>query len=67
MSKSNLNHLEKISDAIKNSQLSEEEKSEAFKKIEEWYAEDKGMDLLAAQLTKISAKIEPILNEIGII
>ena len=67
MSKSNLSHLEKISDAIKNGQLSEDEKAEAFKKIEEWYQEDKGMELLAAQLSAISAKIEPILKEIGII
>ncbi|RUM67706.1 MAG: hypothetical protein DSZ06_00635 [Sulfurospirillum sp.] len=67
MSKSNLSHLEKVSDAIKNAQLSEDEKSEAYKKIEEWYQEDRGMDLLATQLINISAKIEPILKEIGLI
>ncbi|NPA28393.1 MAG: hypothetical protein GXN91_05075 [Epsilonproteobacteria bacterium] len=63
--------LEQIKDAIANSDLSEEEKSEAFKLIEEWYIEDKAMEMLfkelGEKLSKISAKLTPILKELGLI
>ena len=68
MSKKNLTHLEKIEDAISNSdKMSDEDKSLAMQKIQEWYNEDKGMELLQEQLVKISEEITPILREIGLI
>ena len=61
-------HLEKIKDAITNHpHLSQEEKSESVKHIEEWIAEDKAEGALYAELTKISQNIKPILAELGII
>ena len=63
--------LEQIKEAIANSNLSEEEKSQAFKLIEEWYIEDKAMDMLfkelGEKLSQISAKLTPILKELGLI
>ncbi len=61
-------HLEKIKDAVKNSkELSDEEKSNTLKHIEEWIAEDKASGALYEELTNITAKIEPILAELGLI
>ena len=62
--------LEKIKEAIQNSpDLSEEEKSEAMKLIEEWYIEDQAdqyfWTMVKEKLLEISAKIEPILAELG--
>jgi hypothetical protein len=48
-------------------ELDTEEKSNAVKIIEQWYAEDKGMELLEEQLNKISQRFTPILKEIGLI
>ncbi len=68
MSKTNLTHLEKIKEAVHQSKsISTEDKALAVQKIEEWYAEDKGMDLLKEQLMKITKEIEPILEEIGLV
>jgi len=60
-------HLERIKDAIKNSELSEEEKSNAWKHIEEWYREDKAFGALYEKLAEISPKIGALLEEIGLI
>jgi len=68
MSKSNMTHLEKIKETIiEDKLLSEEEKSSSFKKIEEWIAEDRGMDLLYQDLTAISSRIRPLLAELGLV
>jgi len=67
MSKDKAEHVEKITKAIENSDIPEEKKSLAVQKIEEWYAQDQGMELLSAQLNKIAAEIEPILKEIGLL
>lgn len=68
MSKSNMKHLEMVKDSIHQSNtLSEEEKSESFKKIEEWIADDRGMEIWAEDLALISEKIKPILAELGLI
>lgn len=68
MSKSNLKHLEAIKENIdKSNALSPEEKSNSFKHIEEWYAEDKSWDSLMADLSRISPKIESILAELGVV
>ena len=61
-------HLEKIKDAIKNSkELSEEEKSNTLKHIEEWIKEDKASGILYEELLEITKKIEPLLAELGLI
>ena len=64
--------LEKIKEAIKNSpHLSEEEKSNALAHIEEWYLEDQAdryfWQMVKEKLLEISAKIEPILAEVGLL
>ena len=60
--------FEKIKEAIHQSgKISDEEKSLAVQKIEEWYVEDRGMELLSNQLLKISKEINPILEEIGLL
>jgi len=58
--------LEKIKDAIENSNLSEEEKSNAFKLVEEWYAEDKGLEQLVADMEAIEEKIAEFIRSLGI-
>ena len=61
-------HLEKIKDAIKNSkELSEEEKSNSLKHIEEWVSEDAASGTLYEELVKITEKLDPILSELGLI
>lgn len=68
MSTKNSTHLEKIKEAVHNSdQMSDEEKSSSVKIVEEWAIEDKAMGLLTEQLLKISAGIKPILAELGLI
>ncbi|NPA03564.1 MAG: DUF1542 domain-containing protein [Epsilonproteobacteria bacterium] len=62
--------LERLKDAIKNNpHLTEEEKSQAIKLIEEWYIEDQAdryfWSMVKQKLLEISAKIEPILAELG--
>ena len=59
--------LEKIKDAIDKAGLSEEEKSNAWKHIEEWYAEDKAFGALYEKLAEISPRIEALLAEMGLI
>ena len=68
MSEKNLTHLEKIKEAVHQSkEISAEDKALAVQKIEEWYAEDKGMELLGEQLVNISKGIVPILEEMGLL
>jgi len=68
MSNSNLKHLERIKENIdKSDALSEEEKSNSMKHIEEWYAEDKAWGTFINELAQTSPKIEAILSELGLI
>ncbi len=68
MSNKNLSHLEAIKEAVHQSdKISPENKSLAVQKIEEWYVEDKGMELLREQLMKITQEIGPILEEMGLL
>ena len=68
MSQSNMKHLERIKENIdKSAELTEEEKSNSFKHIEEWYAEDKAWGTFINELAQISPKIESILAELGLI
>lgn len=60
-------HLEKIKESIASSDvLNAQEKSDGVKKVEEWIAEDKGFGLLYDELAKLSAKFEPLLQELGL-
>ncbi len=68
MSQTNLKHLERIKENIdKSNKLTEEEKSNSFKHIEEWYAEDKAWGTFINELAQISPKVEAILAELGLI
>ncbi len=67
-SKEKQKHLEAIKEHInKHGELSEEEKSNAYKHIEEWYNEDKAWGTFIGELAKISPKIEALLVEMGLI
>ena len=60
--------LEQVKEHIKNHKnMSEEEKSNTIKKIDEWLLEDKADGTIVAELTEISKKIVPILEEIGLL
>jgi hypothetical protein len=60
--------LNKIYSTISNSEvLSEQEKRDTVKKVQEWYEEDLAMELLEEQLISISSKITPILKQIGLL
>jgi hypothetical protein len=64
----NHSHLEKIKEAVINStQLSEDEKANSIKHIEEWILEDKADGILVDELSKISSKIKPLLAELGLL
>ncbi len=62
-----LEQLNKIKDHIDRLELSEDEKSNSYKHIEEWYEEDKSFGELYGVLAKISPKIEAIFEELGLI
>ena len=68
MSKNNLKHLETIKENIdKTDALSQEEKSDSMKRIEEWYAEDKAWEALMVELSEISPKVKTVLADLGLI
>jgi hypothetical protein len=68
MSKSNLKHLESIKENIdKSDALSQEEKSDSMKRIEEWYAEDRAWEALMAELSELSPKVKTILADLGLL
>jgi len=61
-------HLEKIQDGIKESTLlTEDEKTQTIKHIEEWLLEDKAEGILYTELTELASGIKPILAELGLI
>ncbi len=51
---------------IKTNQLSEDEKSDSMKRIEEWELEDRAFGTLKLELVKISEFFEEIFSELGI-
>jgi len=68
MSSSNLKHLEKIKDTIDRSDtLTEEEKSDSVKRIEEWYREDMASGTFMQELSELSPTIKALLAELGLI
>jgi len=68
MSESNLKHLERIKENIdKSDELSEEEKSNSMRHIEEWYREDQAWGTLIEKLSESSPRIKVLLAELGLI
>ena len=68
MSDTNLKHLEKIKENIdKSNALTEEEKSDSMKRIEEWYREDMAWGTFMKELSNISPTIKALLAELGLI
>ena len=68
MSQSNQKHLEKIKDTIdKSGDLSEEEKSNSVRHIEEWYREDQAWGTFIQELSEISPKFKVLLAELGLL
>ena len=60
-------HLQRIKDAVlKTDKLSDEEKSNSLKHIEEWYEEDKAFGLLEEKLLEISEYFETLFAELGL-
>jgi hypothetical protein len=60
-------NLEKIKNALKESEhLSESEKSQAVKHVEEWVLEDKAEGLLYEELIEIASGIKMVFSELGI-
>ncbi len=67
MSNKKTEELETIRNHIEKSQLSDEEKSNSYKHIEEWFAEDKAFGTLYEKLAEISPAVEGLLSELGLI
>ena len=60
--------LKKLKEKVKShKEMTEEEKSNTIKKIDEWILEDKAEGIFIEELMEISKKIVPILEEIGLI
>jgi fructose/tagatose bisphosphate aldolase len=59
--------LEQIKDGIEKLNLPEDKKSNSYKIIEEWYAEDRAMSELYADLAKVSETIKEYLSELGLV
>ncbi len=60
--------VERLEKAVREAEhLSPEEKSITLEKIAEWKLEDKAFSLLPDELEKLSEKIVPILEEIGLL
>ncbi|WP_345992566.1 hypothetical protein [Sulfurimonas sp. HSL-1716] len=61
-------HLQKIKEEVEKApHLSEDEKSETIKRIEEWIAEDRAEGTFYEELLEITKGIKPILAELGLI
>lgn len=62
----NLDKLEKIKDAIHQStELSDDEKSQSVKHVEEWILEDRAFGTLEQELRKISSYFTELFSELG--
>jgi hypothetical protein len=61
-------HLQKIKTEVENTTLlTQEEKSNTIKHIEEWVAEDKAEGIFFEELLEITQNIRPLLAELGLI
>jgi len=63
---SHTQHLEKIKNAIKDAPLSEDEKSDSMKRVEEWVLEDRAFGTLKNELLEISEYFEALFGELGL-
>jgi hypothetical protein len=59
--------LERIKEHLDSLELDQTEKSDSFKRVQEWYEEDKSFGLLYQELAQISPKIEALFAELGLI
>lgn len=60
-------HVNKIKENIdKTNRLSEDEKSDSMKRIEEWELEDRAFGTLKLELMQVSKFFEEIFSELGI-
>jgi hypothetical protein len=59
--------LEQVKEAVQNSDLNENEKTETIKRLEEWIAEDKAEGIIYEELVELAAGIKPMLAELGLI
>ncbi len=60
--------VEKLEKAIRESEeMTPEEKSVTLEKIAEWKLEDKAFGMLPGELQKLSERVVPILEEIGLL
>jgi len=63
----NLDKLQTIKEAIaKTTQLSEDEKSQSVKRVEEWILEDKAFGTLELELKNISNYFSELFSELGL-
>lgn len=61
-------HMQTIKERVTTApELSEAEKSQTIKRIEEWIAEDKAEGIFYEELLDITVNIKPILAELGLI
>ncbi len=68
MGHTDIEQSEKIKEAIRTSDvLSEEEKANSIKIVEEWVIEGKAQGMLTQKLFNVSTEMGSILAEIGII
>ena len=63
---SHTQHLEKIKNAIKVAPLSEDEKSDSMKRVEEWVLEDRAFGTLKNELLEVSKYFEVLFGELGL-
>jgi hypothetical protein len=60
-------HIVNIKNKIKTtSKLSDAQKSDSMKRIEEWAMEDRAFGILQEELVKVSVFFEEIFSELGI-
>ncbi len=59
-------NIEKIKDAIKVAPLSENEKSDSLRRVEEWALEDRAFGTLKNELLEISEYFETLFAEMGL-
>ncbi len=61
-------HMQQIKERVTVApELSEAEKSQTIKRLEEWVVEDKAEGIFYEELLEISQNIKPILAELGLI
>ena len=67
MSNKDIKRFQEIRSHIDTLELSEEEKTNSYRHIEEWYAQDKAFGTIYQELASISPKIEALFQEMGLI